>query len=1011
MKFILKTYFENINKKINNIRIKNCSEYTFRTDFENFLNVSKIENSINIVHEKKSIGFGKPDFVLEKNDFVLGYIEVKNIQKNISDKILNSEQIQRYLRFCNNFIISNYRDFILFRNEKIILKSSLFSLKDKKLKGKNIEETENLLKSFFSYKPELIRKPKKLSVILAYKTKILRELLNNLEEKRFKKEIYGLYNIFKTTLIEDLKYKDFIDTYAQTITYGLFLSRLNVDKKINRKTAFSEIPKSLGIIKDIFRILKADEIPKNISWIIDEIVESLNNIDIENLQKELSFSKKKNNEEDPYVYFYEHFLAEYDKTKRKSKGVYYTPIQVVKFIVKSINDILIKDFDKDFTSENVKVLDFAAGTGTFLLETFKETLKEFSSDTEKKLFIKNRLLKNFFAFEYLIAPYTIAHLKLSKYLEEEGHKFDNENIEDRLKIYLADTLDNTEHKDIFSFMNLSEEGHFANEIKVKEPVLIVMGNPPYNSKSQNNKNFILELLQEYKKNLNERKINLNDDYIKFIRYAQCKIDGYNSGDTKIESLKKGIIGIITNNSYLDGISHRQMRKSLLETFDEIYILNLHGNSIKGETDKNVFDIRVGVSIALFVKKQTKSNKIGKLFYFSTLDNNIFYRKDKFNFLEKNNLKSINWKKLKPKKPNYWFVERDLSLEKSYNKFWSLKEIFKMYSSGIQTKRDRITIHFSKKSLKELKNNFLKLSENELKEKYSLENGRDWSIKNAIEDLKTNDNIQKIDYRPFDFRFTFLSKKSKKFIAYPRYKIMKHFENKENIGLCFSRIWDLKKNYTGFFVTKFISDVHFSNGQTYVAPLYIYNEKFNKLDTVEEKSVNFTKEFQKYFYKKYKEYKKPEEILSYIYAVLNNPNYRKKYFEFLKSDFPKIPFVNDEKIFDKLSKIGKKLIDLHLLKTKLSIKDIIFEAKEDSFFIEKIKFCKNKLFINSTDHFEGISKEVFDFEIGSYKVIDKYLKSRKGLKLSFDEIQEIKKISKSIEKTIKIMKKLKKFDIF
>ena len=391
---------------------------------------------------------------------------------------------------------------------------------------------------FFSVTPERITTAKKLSKLLADRTRLFKEFLDDLieseEDNDFKSRLVGaggLHDVIKETLIEDLSLHDFIDAYVQTITYGLFLAEINSQNEITEENASKFIPNSMGILKELFKTIDIEDIPDNVDWIIEEIRDILNLVDHEKINSDLSFSKLYQ-DEDPYVYFYENFLGEYDKKNRKAKGVYYTPVPVVKFIVENIDYLLRQNFNKEgLKGENVKILDFATGTGTFLLESFTKALEN-SDEGMKKGLIRERLLENFYGFEYLMAPYTIAHLKLSQYLKETGYPL-GEN--ERLKIYLTDTLDNSKHEGISYFQKITKEGQEANQIKLREDLLVVMGNPPYSSESKNNKKWILKLTETYKKELNEKNIKpLNDDYIKFIRYAHWKI----------EKTGKGIIGII-----------------------------------------------------------------------------------------------------------------------------------------------------------------------------------------------------------------------------------------------------------------------------------------------------------------------------------------------------------------------------------------------------------------------------------------------------------------------------------
>ena len=910
------------------------------------------------------------------------------------------------------------------------MNSTLIIKGEKKLQNSNVEKTKQLIDEFFNAKLQLIDKTEKLSITLAKHARYLHdeidELWNSNENSVFKEKLKGLYKLFSETLIEELKSADFIDAYSQTVTYGLLLSALNANKKIDKYNFIQFIPKTLSIFEEIFSLLRLENIPDGISWIIDKIIIILNNTNYAQVQKELSFAYKKGKEqEDPYIYFYENFLKAYNNQKRVEKGVFYTPSAIVHFIVKTTQQSLITDLKKTgLDDESISLLDFASGTGTFLLEAFKTALQNIDKG-QRNGFIRNKLLKDFFGFEFLIAPYTISHLKLTKYLQEEGFEFSGEA---RVRIYLTVTLDDAYYQRNPLFPYFSDEGEQATKIKLQKKVWVIIGNPPYSNYSKNKKPFIQSLLNEYKKDLNEKKTNIDDDYIKFIRFAQSKIEGVEYSYKKRDKILKktttykgeiigageGIVGIITNNSYLNGITHRAMRKSLLTTFDKIYIINLHGNSLKGEPCKNVFDIMVGVSIVIYIKLP-KPLKKPEVYYYSTLNNNILKREDKYNFLYDNDLETINWVKLKPEEPYFWFVEKKFTDKKKYEKGWSLNDIFNVYSSGIQTKRDKLTIHFDKQQLNNVLYDLEKLEINDFRKKYQLpKDGRDWTIKSAKQ--KTipinNNNINKIHYRPFDFKYTYITHKVKGFVAYPRINVMQHFIDKKNIGIIFPRNWTSFNKWTGALITSNIIDIHLIGGQSYIAPLYIYNTNGDHdengngfLFKDKEKKDNFTKDFRQFLKDQELQNYSPEEILGYIYAIIFCPTYREKYFEFFKIDFPKIPFPETLPKFKILANLGTELIENHLLKVVYKKNETPIFAVEGNNELESIFFNEQekRLYINKTQYFDNFLKNIWEYEIGGYKVFDKYLKARKGLILSYEEINHIKKIAGSINKTIKIQK--------
>jgi len=1025
-------YFSEIKSKADS-----ATEYTFRTAFENLLNEVKPDKKIRIVQEKKKNDgqdYGKPDFYAGIDDLEIGRIETKPYADEL-EKYINTKQLKRYLPVIPNFIFTNYRDFILYKDGKKIFDSTLFTKKDKNVSNERIEETEKILLEFFTAKVRQIENTLELSLILANHAKYLHDELlihwKGVDETDFKKKLKSLYILFQHSLIEDLSEEKFIDAYAQTIAYGLFLSALTASKatqKIDKTNFINYIPKSLKLFEEIFSILLLKNIPDSISWIIDKMLYVLNNTEFTKLRNELSFADMKAEEyQDPYIYFYENFLEKYDKAKKKEMGVFYTPIPVVQFIVKSISKILKKDFGKDgFSDDGISVLDFACGTSTFLFEVFKEALTEVDAGLKIK-FIKEKLLKNFFGFEYLIAPYTISHLKLMQFLEEEMFKFSDE----RIQVYLTDTLDDSKYEDNPMFPYVSEEGKTANKIKLGEKLWVVIGNPPYSNYSKNKKPFIEALMKEYKidsdapkeTDKKKRKEKKNwDDSVKFIRYAQAKITGCKYEYEKkvggvvtkiqreIKSYGKGVIGIIVNNAFLEGISHPLMRKSLFNTFDKIYILNLHGDKDKQETDENVFPITKGVAICLFVKLE-KPLKEKEINYYSSLEHKMMTQEEKFQFLFHNDIDSVKWKKLKPKAPSYWL--KDIKENKTEDE-WSLSDVFKEYNTAIQTGRDHILIDIQREKLisrvRDILNN---KDESLIREKYDIKDSSGWSLAKIKATTFDEKKFVPVIYRPFDNRYIFYDKKA---LKRDRQSVMRHFIDKENIGLNF-KMQNKTIPFSYAMVTnKIVESCLFESAyaNNVVAPLYLYpDETKTQKDAFEdeqkkEKKVNFTDDFLKFINAQYKTEFSPEEILGYIYAVLYSNHYRKKYVEFLKINFPKIPFTKDEKLFKKLSSLGDELTKHHLLKESYKREDMPVFAVDGSNKVESIKFNEKKLelSINDTQYFSRFSKEIWEYQIGGYQVIKKFLSYRMGgEELTIDEINHLKRVYACLHITIQVQKRI------
>ncbi|GAA8305673.1 DNA methyltransferase [Helicobacter pylori] len=941
-----------------------------------------------------------------------------------------------------------------------------------------------MFKSFFNHEATPITNAKDFATHLSPRTKYLKDALIKYQEKT---QVSSIFNNFKEYLYEELSFEDFSDALAQTLTYSLFLAKLNHPfEKINLDNVRSSIPKNFAVIREMADFLKKLDEIQEIQWLLNEILSSINHVDMDSILKDL------NDDKDPYLHFYETFLSAYDPKLRESKGVYYTPDSVVKFIINAL-DSLLKTHFKDaplglksaLDNENIKLLDFATGTGTFLLEAFRKAL-EMRKTSDGGISTKEdkyqNLLKQFYGFEYLIAPYAIAHLNLSQAFKEEFKKPLKEN--DAFKIILTNTL--IQPSEIAADRGLQpifeKELKSAQEIKKDENILIITGNPPYSGASSNEGLFewevkatygiepefqtieiekkvkltdkikkLLKNLQTQKESSNQTQKQSNksvkntnkdalkslkqlhskyklqdeknpkwllDDYVKFMRFAQ----------NKIESLGHGLFGFISNNAFLDNPTFRGLRRSLLECYDELYILNLHGNARKkektpqGADDENVFNIMQGVSISLFVKKaQTTKQKIR---YYDVYGE----RAEKYAFLAQNDLNSIEWLELNPRNPFYLLLPLKTPLSDEYEQGFSVKDMFQIGSTGICSQRDHVVFHKDKESLLKLLKDFSTLEPNELRRRYDIGNdGRDWRLEYAIRDVRVNaDNLEKYivscQYRPFDYRWTYYTGKSKSFIAYPRGDVFKHMlppptnpktpnQTCKNVALITSRRFCQSQKSGVGFVSNKISDL-----RTWTCPGMEGGDYVNLLYHNPNYTEGFTPKFRSFIDKHYNHSFEPLEILGYIYALLYSPNYRKRYEEFLKADYPKILFTKNKDLFRALSLLGIELIGLHVLNQESlnysfeKLKDATIgescyiEAHERNPIIKKPSHNEpeKRLYINHSAYFSGVSQEIYDYRIGGYCVLDKYLKSHKNEPCDFDHVTRIIKV---IARTIEIQKTL------
>ncbi|HEF5244466.1 TPA: DNA methyltransferase [Campylobacter jejuni] len=1048
---MLKAYLENI-KDIST----NDKEHTHRTALQNLLQAIKDnqdkQNKISIKQEPNNDkeGRGAPDFLITKDFLTLGYIENKRVNANL-DNIITSDQILKYTKLSPNIILTDYLRFILLslndKNEIIICKEvKICSLdeiksviKNQSLLDTKTQELNELFSIFFSKIPNPINSALDFANHLSLRTRILKDelLLSSKNET-----LLSLFNTFKETLYKELSYEEFCDSFAQTLTYSLFLAKLNNDtaKEIDLNNAKKFIPKSFPLIRSMSGFLDDSfENLENIKWLLEEIINIINHIDITSIIKELNKTSEKDlfnrsilsTHKDPYLHFYETFLASYDPKLREVRGVYYTPVPVVIFIINAIDEALKQDFNhkkglSEALDKNITLLDFATGTGTFLLEAFRKALEPISKNSVN--YNPKALIDKFCGFEFLIAPYTIAHLKISQSFKEEFNSPLNDD--ESLKIALTNTLyfksiskEQNDQNTLFTLIDLTREFKKAQKIK-EEQILIITGNPPYSGASSNKGLYEDEIKISY--GLEPSKANLNneqkkwissyfkekskqntstfkaiyekhkleneknpkvmlDDYVKFIRFAQSKID----------SQESGIFAFISNNSFLDNPTFRGMRYSLMQSFDKIYILNLHGDTRKkekapdGSKDDNVFDIMQGVSINIFIKQNSKAK-----------NTNIYYhdlygkRKDKYEFLYENDLNSIKWTLVKNNEPFYLFLPQNNDLLEEYNKGISVKDIFMLSSVGIASSKDAILISTNNKKLEQQVYNFY----NEFDKKY----------------------IKEIAYKPFDTQKIYYDIKK---VERPRIDIMEHFLGYENIGLIYDRGTNLKE-ISNLFISSKVIDKHLVGANSYVSPLYLYpttrskkflkkeNPNFNE-ENFTSKIENFKESFRTFIDEFYKEKFSPQNILGYIYAVLFHKIYREKYLDFLKIDFPKIPFTKDKNTFKNLSKLGLKLVNLHLLKNDeldFNVGEALFkDIKNKNFKIQKIKYNKDvkELFINESLYFNKVSPEIYEFKIGGYAVLDKYLKSHKEEDIDH---KYFTLIIQTLDETLKIQDEISKINL-
>lgn len=980
-------------------------EHSYRPMLQQLL--SEMLPTFVVTNEPARIECGAPDFIISssKTNTPVFYVEAKDIDdRDLDGRKENKEQFTRYKKSLDYIIFTDYLDFHLYENGEWVRNVRLAEVQGDNivLCKEDLEDFIALVNHIASTKPSKITSAKRLAIQMAAKARILASTINNafcLAEEDCKsaeknKQLQGQLDAFRKVLINDLTPQGFADIYAQTVAYGMFAARLhdNTPDNFSRQEAANLIPKTNPFLRNIFQQIAGYDLDERIAWIVDDLINVFLATDVQKVMKNYS---QKGIHRDPMIHFYEDFLKAYNPSLRKLKGVWYTPQPVVQFIVRAVDEILQRDFElsegladyskfvhevvneqyekgeKKFKGKSssptikqemhrVQILDPATGTGTFLAEVVNQIFDKFNGMQGMwQGYVNDHLLPRLHGFELLMASYAVAHLKLDMLLQQTG--FNHAENSRRLKIYLTNSLEEV-HPDTGTLWAqwLSDEASAANRIKRDCPVMVMMGNPPYSGESQNKGEWIMRLLEDYKKEpggkmrLNERNPKwINDDYVKFIRLAQ----------NYVERNKCGIIGFINPHGFLDNPTFRGMRWNLLSTFDKIYTINLHGNYKKkevcpdGSPDENVFDIQQGVSINLFIKTgEKKASELGKVYYYDLYGK----REEKYDFLTNTPFSEVKYQELQPVAPMYFFVPKNFGLMDEYEKGVSISSLFSLGSMGITTGHDKEMV--------------------------------------SLQSFKSDYNFQ-YSYRPFDIRWINYDVKQ---ITRARANVMNNLK-KPNIALCLIKVNSSSDGLFKVLMSAGLTDktILSSKDNANVFPLYLYTKEFGE----EKKNPNLKKEEWQKFNDAVGKETTPEEILAYIYAVLHSLSYRERYKEFLKVDFPRIPLPKTAKEFNRLTAIGQQLIDLHLMNNAQSWKCTTTFPEVGSQQVDFQKWKDGQVWINDKQYFGNVPESVWEFYIGGYQPAQKWLKDRKGRTLSFDEIKHYLHVIHALEETMKLMKEI------
>lgn len=995
-----------------------ATEHTFRGALAALIDA--LAPGLKAVNEPKRTDCGAPDYIVQdKTGLGVFYVEAKDLGDDDLDgkkRTGHKEQFDRYKAALDTIIFTDYLDFRLYRHGQF---ASSVRIADWDGEGK-VSGRPAAYADFAAFvadaaagDPQKIDNAKRLAELMAGKARLLQrnaeEYLTPLSKayddapdgaKPPVTPILELMLGLRDVLMPDVGAGEFSDIFAQTLTYGMFAARLNdpTPEDFSRYEAMALIPKTNPFLKQLFQYV-ANNLEDELEWMVDDLADLFRSADVAKIMRGYGRTGA-----DPMIHFYEDFLAAYDAGLRKDRGVWYTPIQVVKFIVGAADWALrtrfglpdgladrskveiereeIAPHGKRMTHKvkktvhRVQLLDPATGTGTFIAESIRQIFEKFKGNEGMwPGYVESDLLPRLNGFELLMASYTMAHIKIDMALRETGA---TPSGKERFRVFLTDSLSDW-HKELPGGLfasALAPEQQGADEVKRDTPVMVVMGNPPYSSESQNKGDWIMKLMEAYKvepggkTKLQERNPKwLNDDYVKFIRLAEHYV----------EKNGEGIVAYITPHGFLDNPTFRGMRWHLMKTFDEIWSLNLHGNSKKKEVapdggkDECVFNIMQGVAITLFVKKGGVAAKDAKVYYADLWGK----KKDKLAALDAATMESVKWQEVQPTEPMLFFTPRDTKGEAEWNAAFGIAELMKVNGMGVTTGDD---VTFVDEDVDQL---FSKVANKH--------------------DKAERSKIRNFAYRPFDERLVYYDSR---ILARARERFMSICFNTDqtgNFALCLIRI-NSKDNGSPVFVTDKITDktILSSKDNANVFPLYLYEENMGKM----EKRANLDKDIVAKLRASAspREELSPEDIFDYIYGVLHSPAYRAKFKEFLKVDFPRIPYPKDSAEFVRFRDAGRELRMTHLMRDAeptLSETRARFPVAGDN-TVDKVEWEDGRVYINATQYFDNVPVEAWEQPIGGYRPAEKWLKDRKGRVLTQEDFKHYQRIILALAKTREIM---------
>ena len=1009
---------------------------------------------LRVLNEPQQVSCGAPDLMVERDGVTVGYVACTDTTIPL-DEAAATGPLERYCHGLANVILTNHlecRWYLEGQQRRQVYLGHLDSHGSIWMDPAVLDRVNPLLQDFLNAAPVTIGHAEALAQHMAAKTRLLREaMVCVLAQDKVPGPLYELWQVYRQALITNLSAEDFADLQAQTTSYGLFAARCGHPAEAPFTRQSVVFSTTTPFLQHIFNHITAPGLDERMAWIVDDLAHLLEQADMAAVLEDF---RQHSQREDPVVHFYEDFLRAYDPELKDIRGVYYTPGPVVSYMVRSVDKLLqdqlglpwgLAEMPGADPGHRVLILDPAAGTGTFLREVIVHIRATWS---QKGLagawpeYVKQHLLPRLFGFELLMAPYAIAHLKLALELGDQSRGLQLAHGQ-RLNVFLANTLEGGHQQMQGGLLThaIAREAAGADGIKREKPVMVVIGNPPYSGHSANKNPWINQLLRGKDGDgstgsyfhvdgqpLQEKNMKwLNDDYVKFIRFAQWRI----------EKTGKGILAFVTNHSYLDSPTFCGMRHSLMETFDNLYLLDLHGNTRRqekapdGSKDMNVFDIQQGVAIGFFVKHGNSSRHLTRNVFWAELwgerdaGSSGAQPGGKYGWLAVNDITTTPWHRLLPHAPYYLFSPRDEKTAEEYERGWKITDIFSSCSVGIVTARDKLSIQWNTEDLKKIVHNLSMENTEDIRRLYDLgKDTRDWSVQRAQQDLEDHpdrdQHIIKILYRPFDQRFTYYTGRGCGFICKPRRKVMRHMLNGPNLALCVGRAGQAtgSQQWDVILVSPMPTDLNlFRRGGNCLFPLYRYfTDQGSQAGSTKEHNLNpdfikasstglrlsFVPDGPGDLVSNFG----PEDVLYSIYAVLHSPAYRQRYRDHLKLDFPSLPLISSKALFADLVCLGRQLVAVHLLEE--AEKDMPTFPNPGNNCIDKISYVPpqnnqpGQVWINAKQYFHGVDPETWTFTIGGYFPAQKWLKDRKGHGLSFTDLRHYRRICSALIATSRLM---------